>query len=245
MRVEANKKNQPEKKESSNFKIEKSVFDSSGAVKNKDLAAPPPASGAFAKILDEARKSGADKNKTEDGKKDASDSAVKNSASDDEKDLDLRAERKKDLEEKNSRGEGDSEGDGDENSAAFARGAAFGGAKPAADVSVPAARAILHVADLERILSFVRAQSFSDESRILLALKNSVLEGLQIRLSLSESGNLKAEFLALNEQIKKQLKKRERELLDILRQRSTRFTSIDVLLLQTPLSDGDEDIKIL
>lgn len=226
MRVETNKKNQPAKNETSNFKTKKSVFDSTGATKINNAAKPPPTQGAFAKILEEARQQ-SNKSKTGD-KPDAPDSALKTSDSDDEKKINQGADRKKDPQQKNNRGDGEGGQNSDENSAAFGN-FAFG-TKPSGNVPVPAARAILHVADLERILSVVRAQKLNEERQILIALKNSVLEGLQIRILLNESGNLKAEFLAPNKQIKKQLKKRERELSEILRQRCARFKIIDILL---------------
>ena len=71
--------------------------------------------------------------------------------------------------------------------------------------AVPQARAILHVADLERIVSSVRSDSFAGAKQVTIDLKNSVLEGLRIQLTLTEQGTIKAEFLAVNEEIKKQL----------------------------------------
>jgi DNA mismatch repair ATPase MutL len=94
--------------------------------------------------------------------------------------------------------------------------------------SIPAARSILHVADLERIVSAIRAQNLKNELAIVIALKHSVLEGLQIRLTVGENGKLKAEFLAASEQIKNQLDARRHELTAIIRERGINLSEMNV-----------------
>jgi flagellar hook-length control protein FliK len=94
--------------------------------------------------------------------------------------------------------------------------------------SAPAARSILHVADLERIVSAVRAQNLKNAQAIVIALKHSVLEGLQIKLTVDENGKLKAEFLAASEQIKNQLDARKHELAGIIRERGINLSEMNV-----------------
>jgi hypothetical protein len=54
------------------------------------------------------------------------------------------------------------------------------------------------------------------------------LQGLQIKLSIGENGKLKAEFLAGSDQIKKQLERRKKELSEILHNRASLFSEIEV-----------------
>lgn len=236
MRIETSKSHQAdknaEKNEKSNFKSEKSIFDSSTQIK-KATTVNIPTVGAFEKILIEARKeSGAEKDKFFNGKGDASESA-KSAEKDEDLELSRRLEQKAELKEKNRReGKGGDSSGEDESSAAFSAPGFSAEKKSSADAeTVPAARSILHVADLERIISFVRTQTLKDSKEITIALKHSVLEGLQIKISLNQSGKLKAEFFAANEQTKTQLKKRKDELLEILNNRSSKFAEIDILSL--------------
>ncbi len=238
MRIEPAKNNHSEKhankadkKETSNFKTEKSVFDSSHQIKKAETSTLPTV-GAFEKILVEARsESGREKDKIFNGKSDITESA-KSSDADDDLELSRRLEQKEELKEKNRR-EGKSGGDssGEDENAAFAAPRFSADSKSSAETTAPAARSILHVADLERIISFVRTQNLKDTKEVIIALKHSVLEGLQIKISFDQSGKLKAEFLAANELIKNQLKKRQGELLEILNKRSSKFTGIDVLTM--------------
>lgn len=233
MRVEPAKNNQADKKDVSNFKPEKPVFDSTSSTKTADVAAVLPAKGAFEKILTETRQqSSREKEKSLKGSATAAnESAAETTESDEEKEVQRRAEQKTESKEKNKDGgKGGEHANDDENSTGFTASLLTNESKSNAPAA-PAARQILHVADLERIVSFIRTQNSGDASQILISLKHTVLEGLQIRLTLNQNGNLKAEFLALNQQIKKQLKQRERELLGILKQRSARFTEIDILMI--------------
>ncbi len=101
-------------------------------------------------------------------------------------------------------------------------------------VAVPPARAILHIVDLERIVSSVRAQNFADgNSQVVITLKNSVCSGLQIKLTTDENHRVKAELIAANEKVKAQIDARSGELADLLRQRGLKLTS-----LQTTVGSG-------
>lgn len=236
MRIETSKNHQAEKQteknDKSNFKTEKTLFDSSTQVKKAEVSNAPTV-GAFEKILIEARKeSGGEKDKFFNGKGDASESA-KSAEKDEDLELSRRLEQKAELKEKNRReGKGGNSSGDDESSAAFAAPSFSAEKKSSADAEIaPAARSILHVADLERIVSFVRTQTLKDSKEITIALKHSVLEGLQIKIFLGQNGKLKAEFLAANEQTKTQLKKRQSELLEILSNRSSKFAEIEILSL--------------
>lgn len=226
MRVDSSKHKPVEKNERSNFKTEKTVFDSHGASKMLD-AAKTPTTGAFAKILEEARHDAArGKNQGHAAKAEAGAEAAGHAAeTDEDADAARRAEIKR--EEKNGR-DGASADGGEDDGRGFASNAQASG-KPASDAAAPAARAILHVADLERIVAFVRAQTAQNAAQILIALRHSVLDGLQVRLTLDAGGRLKAEFLARSEPIKKQLEHRRGELLDILRQRSQKFAAVEIV----------------
>lgn len=95
-----------------------------------------------------------------------------------------------------------------------------------AELSVPPARAIMHIADLERIVSSVRAQTFDGNSQIVITLKNSVCSGLQIKLTTDDKQRVTAEFIAANEKVKAQIDARSNELADLLRQRGLKLSSL-------------------
>jgi hypothetical protein len=124
------------------------------------------------------------------------------------------------------------EGGGSDQASADGRGGGFEHRAGLRDVTAAAettpARSILHVADLERIVSAVRAQNLKNAQAIVIALKHSVLEGLQIKLTVDENGKLKAEFLAASEQIKNQLDARRHELTGIIRERGINLSEMSV-----------------
>lgn len=234
MRIEPAKNNQAEKKDSvNNFKTENSVF---GTNQLKSVeAVPAPTTSAFSKILEETRKQNS-KEGSPNAKTDSSEHSSKTSKSDDEKNSVQRADDQKELDERNQKdGGSDGQTDDDSQAAALAMAAMqLETTKPISDTSVPAARAILHVADLERIVSSVRTESFQNTRQLTIALKNSIMQGLEIKLTIMEDGKLKAEFLALNEQIKKQLNMRKKELSDILQNRASIFSDIEITTKQQP-----------
>jgi flagellar hook-length control protein FliK len=89
------------------------------------------------------------------------------------------------------------------------------------------ARAILHIADMERIVSAVRTQ-ISDKGlpQIVIDLKRSILEGLQIKLSADQNGKIIAEFIASSEKVKNIIEAKNRELFDILTNRGIQVSSL-------------------
>ncbi|HEX5708218.1 MAG TPA: flagellar hook-length control protein FliK [Pyrinomonadaceae bacterium] len=89
------------------------------------------------------------------------------------------------------------------------------------------ARSILHIADLERIVSAVRAQTLAGGAReITIELRRSVLEGLKVKLSLDGAGRVAAELIAASERVRAQLDARTGELAEILRSRGVNLASL-------------------
>lgn len=89
-----------------------------------------------------------------------------------------------------------------------------------------AARAILHVADLERIVSAVRAQLVEGGRHVVtIELRRSVLEGLTVKLS-AEGGRVTAEFIAASERVRSQLDARAGELAELLRGRGVNLAAL-------------------
>jgi hypothetical protein len=227
MKIEASKNHPVDRKESKNvFKTEGSLFDSSNPLKPSEAV---PGQSAFSKILEETRRQN-EKDGSPPAKTDSAEPESKTSKSErDEKTGRLPGE-KKELEERNSReGDSDARQNGDENQPPTV----LPGALPSpsggiAESSPPAARSILHIADLERIISTIRAETFQNQKQIIIALKNSVLQGLQIKLSIDANGKVKAEFLAQNEEIKKHLRGRKNELSEILKNRSALISEIEI-----------------
>lgn len=93
------------------------------------------------------------------------------------------------------------------------------------------ARAILHIADLERILAAVRTQTLPGGRReVTLELQRSVLEGLRVKLSTDEGGRVTAEFIASTERVRAQLDARTADLADLLRSRGVDLASLKTTL---------------
>src|SRR5215204_4553245 len=217
MKIDASKNHSAERKESKNvFKTETSVFNSSNPLKIND-SAPASSQSVFAKILEETRKDH-EKESSQAAKTDPAEHDSKSSKSERDEKTDCLADEKKELEERNSGNGGDTSQNGDEHQTpATAPAALQSPVSPASEIAAPAARSILHVADLERIVSMIRTETFQNQKQVTIALKNSVLQGLQIKLTINENGKVKAEFLAAGDQIKKQLDKRRNELSEILK----------------------------
>lgn len=88
------------------------------------------------------------------------------------------------------------------------------------------ARSILHVADLERIVSAVRAQLVDGVRHVVtIELRRSVLEGLKVKLS-AEGGRVTAEFIAASERVRAQLDTRAAELAELLRGRGVNLEAL-------------------
>lgn len=90
-----------------------------------------------------------------------------------------------------------------------------------------AARSILHIADLERMISIVRAQTDSGGRwEVVLRLKRSVLDGLSVRIKTGEKGGVEIEFLAANEKTRSQIQAHAEELAGILRGRGINLETL-------------------
>ena len=98
-----------------------------------------------------------------------------------------------------------------------------------------AARSILHIADLERMISVIRKQtSLGGKREITLELKRSILEGLKVKITIGEAAQTQIEFLAAGEKIRSQIENHSEELAEILRGRGINLQS-----LTTTLDFGD------
>jgi hypothetical protein len=91
----------------------------------------------------------------------------------------------------------------------------------------PGARAILHIADLERIVSAVRTQTLAAGAHeVTIELRRSVLEGLRVKLSSDGAGRVTAEFLAASERVRAQIDARASELAEIMRSRGVNLAAV-------------------
>lgn len=89
------------------------------------------------------------------------------------------------------------------------------------------ARSILHIADLERIVSAVRTQTLAAGVReVTIELKRSVLEGLRVKLSTDGAGRVTAEFIAASERVRAQVDARASELADLMRSRGINLAEV-------------------
>ncbi|HEX8189122.1 MAG TPA: flagellar hook-length control protein FliK [Pyrinomonadaceae bacterium] len=111
------------------------------------------------------------------------------------------------------------------------RGGGFDARAPLREVSAvgeaTSARAILHVADLERIVSAVRSQMVEGGRRVVtIELRRSVLEGLKVKLTAEGGGRVTAEFVAASERVRSQLDARAGELAELLRGRGVNLAAL-------------------
>lgn len=94
-----------------------------------------------------------------------------------------------------------------------------------------AARSIMHIADLERLVSTVRSQiNLGGRREIILQLKRSVLEGLQVKITTDSGSRVAVEFLAANETVRAQIAGHSQELAGILRGRGINLGSLTASL---------------
>lgn len=105
------------------------------------------------------------------------------------------------------------------------------------------ARAILHIADLERIVAAVRTQLHpGGRQEVTLELHRSVLEGLRVRLTTDAQGRVNAEFIAATEKVRAQLDARSADLSALLRGRGVELASLHMSVggngNQTASGDG-------
>lgn len=225
MKIESNNNNHHDRKDSSVKKSESALHK---FLNHKDAPDAKPSVGAFEKILAETRK----QNKADAPFVDLKSSDNPETKTDEPNDrLELSLTGKDELEEKTKREEGGgSEQTGGDEGNQFASAQMIGlNLKSAPENPVAAARSILHVADLERIVATIRTETFQNSKQVQIALKNSVLKGLEIKLTIDANGKLKAEFISQDAQVTKQLKARKRELNEIFVRRAVNFSEIEVV----------------
>lgn len=225
MKIEPNKNNHHERKDSSVKKTESALHK---FLNQKDVPDAKPTVGAFEKILAETRK----QNKADEPFADLKSSDHAEVKTDEPNDhLEIALAGKDELEEKakHEEGGGSEQTGGDESNQFASAQIVSSNLKSAPENPVAAARSILHVADLERIVATIRTETFQNSKQVQIALKNSVLKGLEIKLTIDANGKLKAEFLSQDSQVTKQLKARKRELNEIFIQRAVNFSEIEVV----------------
>lgn len=100
-----------------------------------------------------------------------------------------------------------------------------------------AARSILHIADLERLISTIRTQTqLGGKREIILQMKRSILEGLQVKITTDPTTKVQIEFLAANEKVRSEIEKHSEELAGILRGRGINLETLKT----TVTSDSEE-----
>ena len=100
-----------------------------------------------------------------------------------------------------------------------------------------AARSILHIADLERLVSTIRSQiNLGGRREIVLQLRRSVLEGLQVKILTDPAARVQIEFLAADEKTRSLIGEHSPELAKILRGRGINLSS-----LTTSLDSGGQN----
>lgn len=103
------------------------------------------------------------------------------------------------------------------------------------------AHAILHVADLERIVSAVRAQvAEGGRQAVTIELRHSVLEGLKVKLSTDAGGRVTAEFVAASERVRSLIDARSGELAELLRGRGVNLGSLSTSVDSGGFAQGGE-----
>lgn len=111
--------------------------------------------------------------------------------------------------------------------------------------AAPALRAILHIADLERIVAAVRTQAVAGGGReITLELSRSVLEGLRIKLRTNEAGRIDAEFITASERVRTQIDARTADLANLLRSRGIPLQTLKTSIgTDSSSQEGDRENK--
>ncbi|HQU81943.1 MAG TPA: hypothetical protein PKY59_02390 [Pyrinomonadaceae bacterium] len=225
MKIESRKEHPHERKDSSVKKTESTL---QRFLSGKQTKETKPSAGAFEKILAETRKQNNKPEELQANLKKSAETELQTDETNDRVELALTGKDETEEQTKHEDAGGEQLGDGDGQNLSSAP-LLSSNLKSAPENPVAAARSILHVADLERIVATIRTETFQNSKQVKIALKNSVLQGLEIKLTIDQNGKLKAEFLAQNEQIKKQLDARKRELKEIFVRRAVNFAQIEVI----------------
>lgn len=103
-------------------------------------------------------------------------------------------------------------------------------------------KGILPQADLDRILVAVHNSSASGSQReVILDLPHSVLEGLRVKLNLTASGRMTADFITSDEKIRALLDLHSHGLSDLLRARGLNLERLRTSLNEDQERYGDQD----
>lgn len=197
------------------------VEDSDSAVQTKQTESPVKEELKFSNILASATKI---------QKNDSRDDEAGEERRDDEK-----KERLRDKESTDSAG-GDSKSEKYDSSAGgqFGGQSGFGERGNVGNLNlgeVFAARSILHIADLEKLISTIRSQTLLGGKReIILQMRRSVLEGLQVKITTDPSTKVQIEFLAANEKVRAEIEKHSTELAGILRGRGINLETLKTIV---------------
>lgn len=98
------------------------------------------------------------------------------------------------------------------------------------EINLPGARSILHIADMERIISSIRSETMANGKQITIELKNSIFQGLELKLTIGKNKNVVAEFFAATESVKNLLSAKAEELATLLRDRGIKLTKLEINL---------------
>lgn len=204
-----------------------SVDESESAAKTKQTDSPLKEEMKFASLLSSAAKTQKPNERDDDSSQDRRD---------DEKKERLREKESSESAAKDGKTEKyDSSGNGQ-----FGGQSGFGERGNIAQLSLSevfAARSILHIADLERLILTIRSQTLLDGKReIILQLKRSVLEGLQVKITTDSTSKVQIEFLTANEKMRTEIEKNSIELASILRGRG-----INLETLKTSVSSDSKE----
>ena len=107
------------------------------------------------------------------------------------------------------------------------------------ELSILSARSIIHVADLERIISTIRSQTVANGKQVTIELKRSVFQGLKLKLTIGKDKSVIAELISANENVKSQLNAKAEELANILKERGVKLTKLN-LSLDSDTNDKDK-----
>ncbi len=168
------------------------------------------------------------------------DTSTKESKLEDKDNEDSSKDHKRVSEKKENDDSDSSSGNGEANAGSAAWRMNNNTQMPVANLENINARAILHIADIEKIVSSVRTQlSDINMPQVVIQLKNSVLEGLQIKLSTDANGKIIAEFVSKSEKARLQVESKAKELADILHNRGIQLSSIKTSLADASTDNGN------
>ncbi len=91
------------------------------------------------------------------------------------------------------------------------------------------ARAILHITDLERIISTIRSQKVGDSKEVEIILKRSVFEGLNLKLSIKKDKTISLDFVTDSEKVGEIVNSQANELNELFKNRGINVRNINII----------------